>query len=436
MKVGIIGAGYVGLPTGLGLAELGHKVICADNDVNKIKLLSGGNITFYEKGFEKPLFKNIKSGNISFTSSVRECVNKSDVVIIAVGTPILDSSLNMSDMNGIFEVIKQIAPILGRYKLIAVKSTVMPGTCDAVETLIKKINPDAEFDVVSLPEFLREGFAFEDFFNPDRIIAGAKNAKAKKIIKKLYAGLLKKTKIVFVNRQSAELIKYASNSFLALKIGFINELADFCEKTKADIREVASGIGLDKRIGPAFLNPGPGYGGSCFPKDTKSLKSMAKINGVEMPILNALIKSNDNRKKQIAFKILKNIKNIKKSKVAVLGLAFKAGTDDCRESPAVEIVHELLKHNVKISAYDPKCMDNFRKILGCKIEYSKNIYDAAKGADVVAVLTEWDEFKNINFKKLYSVMKSKNIVDARNIVNFEQALKYKFQYDCIGGKNA
>ncbi|MDD5020551.1 MAG: UDP-glucose/GDP-mannose dehydrogenase family protein [Endomicrobiaceae bacterium] len=434
MKVGIIGTGYVGLPTGIGFAELGHIVICADNDVNKVQALNQGKITLYEKDAEKLLIKNIKSKKIYFTSSIKECVINSDVIIIAVGTPIVDTNINMSDMNGVLDVIKEITPHLNKYKLIAVKSTVAVGTCHNIETLIKKISPEAKFDVVSLPEFLREGFALYDFFNPDRIVAGVGSIKAKTIINKLYGPLLKKTKILFVNRQSSELIKYASNSFLAVKISFVNELANFCEKTKADINEVSKGLGLDKRIGSKFLSPGPGYGGSCFPKDTKSLVAMANKYNVDMPLIKTVIKENESRKKQISHRILDLIKKINKPKIAILGLAFKAGTDDCRESPAIDIIFELLKHNVSINAYDPQAMQTCFKILGNKIKYSNTIYDAVEDADILVVLTEWEQFKNIDLKKISLIMKHKNILDCRNILDYKKVLKYKFNYEYIGGR--
>lgn len=434
MNVGIIGTGYVGLPTGIGFAELGHNVICADTDINKIESLNNGKITLYEKDSEKLLVKNIKLKKIRFTGSIKECVLKSDVVIIAVGTPIVDVNINMSDMNGVFDVIKSIIPYLNKYKLIAVKSTVAVGTCDYLENLIKKISPKSKFDVVSLPEFLREGFALYDFFNPDRIVAGVESSKAKTIINKLYAPFLKKTKILFVNRQSSELIKYASNSFLAVKISFANEMANFCEKTKADINEVAEGIGLDKRIGNKFLRPGPGYGGSCFPKDTKSLVAMANKYNVDMPLVKTVIKENDNRKKYISNRILDLVKKINNPKIAVLGLAFKAGTDDCRESPAIDVISELLKHNVSINAYDPQAMKTCCKILGDKIQYSGTMYDAVKNADILVVLTEWEHFKKMDFKKVSKLMKHKNILDCRNILDYKKLLKYKFNYEYIGGK--
>lgn len=435
MRVGIIGTGYVGLPTGLGLAELGHNVICADKNESKVNMLNQGKITLYEKDSQKLLLKNIKSKKIRFTSSIGECIKKSDVIIIAVGTPIVDADINMSDMRDVFDAVKKTAPYLNKYKLIAVKSTVAVGTCDKAESLIKKLNHKADFDIVSLPEFLREGFAVADFFKPDRIIAGVGSSKAKKIITKLYKPILNKTKILFVNRQSSELIKYASNSFLAVKVAFINEIANFCEKTNADINEVSRGIGLDSRIGGKFLNPGPGYGGSCFPKDTKSLAAMANTFNLDMPLIKTVIRENAGRKKQISMRILESVKNIKNPKIAVLGLAFKAGTDDCRESPAIDIIDELLKYNARISAYDPQAANTCRKILGDKIQYAGTLYDAVENADIAVILTEWEQFKKMDLKKVSKLMKHKNIFDCRNILDFEQVKKHNFKYECIGGKN-
>jgi UDPglucose 6-dehydrogenase len=434
MRVGIIGTGYVGLPTGLGLAELGHNVICADKNESKVNMLNQGKITLYEKDSQKLLLKNIKLKRISFTSSIEECIKKSDVIIIAVGTPIVDADINMSDMRDVFDVVKKTALCLNKYKLIAVKSTVAVGTCDKAEKLIKKLNHKADFDIVSLPEFLREGFAVADFFNPDRIIAGVGSLKAKKVITKLYKPILNKTKILFVNRQSSELIKYAANSFLAVKVAFINEIANFCEKTNADINEVSRGIGSDSRIGAKFLNPGPGYGGSCFPKDTKSLAAMANTFNLDMPLIKTVIRENAGRKKQISMRIFESVKNIKNPKIAVLGLAFKAGTDDCRESPAIDIIDELLKHNVSISAYDPQAANTCRKILGDKIQYAGTLYDAVKNADIAVILTEWEQFKKMDLKKVSKLMKHKNIFDCRNILDFEQVKKHNFKYEGIGGK--
>ena len=345
MKVGIIGTGYVGLPTGVGLAELGNHVICIDREPKKIEALKSGKITLYEDGLEDLFQKNVKEGRLHFTTSMKEGVEDADLVIIAVGTP-PHPVTKEADMKYIHAAATELADYLTGYTVIATKSTVPVGTGDDVEALISKKNPSADFDVISLPEFLREGFAVHDFFHPDRIVVGANTEKAANLIRELYKPFEGKTNMLFVKRRSSETIKYASNAFLAIKIHYINEMANFCEKTGADIIEVAQGMGLDTRIGNRFLNPGPGYGGSCFPKDTMAMAYMAKQNDVDMTLFNAAIDGNAKRKKEMADRILNITKEIENPKIAVLGLAFKNGTDDCRESPAMEIIAELLSHKV------------------------------------------------------------------------------------------
>ena len=365
MKVGIIGTGYVGLPTGVGLAELGNQVTCIDREPSKIEALQAGKITLYEDGLEELFHKNVKAGRIKFTTSMKEGVSSADLVIIAVGTP-PHPVTKEADMKYIHAAATELAEHLHGYTVVATKSTVPVGTGDDVEALISKKNPFADFDVVSLPEFLREGFAVHDFFHPDRIVVGANTEKAKAVIKELYKPFEGKTNMLFVKRRSSETIKYASNAFLAIKIHYINEMANFCEKSGADISEVAQGMGLDTRIGNRFLNPGPGYGGSCFPKDTMAMAYMARQNEVEMSLITAAIKGNAERKKQMAGRILDKVKDVKNPKIAVLGLAFKDGTDDCRESPAMDIVGELLLQGADITAYDPKAMGTACGLLGNK----------------------------------------------------------------------
>lgn len=431
MNIGIIGTGYVGLPTGVGMAELGNNVICIDCEQSKIDALRSGKITLYEEGLEDLFHKNLKSGRIKFTTSMKEGVENSDLVIIAVGTP-PHPVTREADMKYIHAAATELAEYLQGYTVVATKSTVPVGTGDVVEQLIRKKNPNADFDVISLPEFLREGFAVHDFFNPDRIVVGANTEKARKLIEELYKPFADKATMLFVKRRSSETIKYASNAFLAMKIHYINEMANFCETTGADITEVAKGMGLDSRIGPKFLNPGPGYGGSCFPKDTMAMSFMARQNGVDMTLINAAIKGNALRKQQMAERILNAVKDIEKPKIAVLGLAFKDGTDDCRESPAMDIVSELLKHDANITAYDPKAMNTAKLLLGDKINYAKDIYSAISGADVLAVLTEWSEFKSLDLNKAGQIMRHKNIVDCRNLLNPQQAILNNFVYKGIG----
>ncbi|MBE6452729.1 MAG: UDP-glucose/GDP-mannose dehydrogenase family protein [Alphaproteobacteria bacterium] len=431
MKIGIIGTGYVGLPTGVGLAELGNQVICIDREPSKIEALKSGKLTIFEDGLEELFIKNVKSGNLKFTTSMKEGVCDADIVIIAVGTP-PHPVTKEADMKYIHAAATELAEHLTGYTVIATKSTVPVGTGDDVEALISKKNPQADFDVVSLPEFLREGFAIHDFFNPDRIVVGTNTDKAAKLIKELYRPFDGKTNILFVKRRSSETIKYASNAFLAIKIHYINEMADFCEKAGADIREVAKGMGLDTRIGPRFLNPGPGYGGSCFPKDTMAMSYMARQNGIDMTLINSAIEGNRQRKKRMAQRILNSIKDIPNPKIAILGLAFKNGTDDCRESPAMEIIAELLNCNAEITAYDPKANDTAKKILGDKIKYSSDMYSAIENADVLAILTEWDEFKALDLTLASQKMKHLNIIDCRNLLDAHQAKLAGFNYSCIG----
>lgn len=433
MKVGIIGTGYVGLPTGVGLAELGNDVICIDRESKKIEALKAGKITLYEDGLEELFNKNVKAGRIKFTTSMKEGVEEADLVIIAVGTP-PHPVTKEADMKYIHAAATELAEYLRGYTVIATKSTVPVGTGDDIEALISKKNPFANFDVISLPEFLREGFAVHDFFHPDRVVVGANTEKARNVIKELYKPFEGKTNMLFVKRRSSETIKYASNAFLAIKIHYINEMANFCEKTGADITEVAKGMGLDNRIGNRFLNPGPGYGGSCFPKDTMAMAYMARQNDVEMTLIKAAIDGNVKRKKEMAERILETVKGIEKPKIAILGLAFKNGTDDCRESPAMEILGNLLEHKVQVTAYDPKAMGTACQLLGDKICYADDMYQAISGADVLAILTEWNEFRELDLAKAASLMRHKNIVDCRNLIDVNDALKNGFDYQGIGKK--
>ncbi|WP_273337399.1 UDP-glucose dehydrogenase family protein [Campylobacter avium] len=429
MNIAIIGTGYVGLPTGVGLAELGHNVTCIDREESKIQALNNGKITLYEDGLEELFHKNVKEKRLKFTTSMKEAVEEADIVMIAVGTP-PHPVTKEADMKYIHAAATELAPYLKTYTVIATKSTVPVGTGDDIESLISKKNPQAEFDVVSLPEFLREGFAVYDFFNPDRIIVGTNNDRARVLIEKMYEKF--KNKIVFVSRRSSETIKYASNSFLAIKVHFINEMADFCEKTGADILEVAKGMGLDTRIGNRFLNPGPGYGGSCFPKDTLAMSFMARQNEINLSLVNAAISGNEDRKDKIAAKISQSIEDKKEAKIAILGLAFKDGTDDCRESPAIEIILKLLEKNLRIKAYDPKAMDIAKEILQDKIEYAKDMYEAIQDADVLVILTEWQSFKKLDLKKVKELMRTKLILDFRNLLDKNEAISLGFTYKGVG----
>lgn len=431
MKVGIIGTGYVGLPTGVGLAELGHDVVCIDAIPEKIEALKAGKITLFEAGLEELFHKNLAAGKIKFTTDMKEGVENADIVIIAVGTP-PHPVTKEADMKYIHAAARQLAPHLTGYTVVANKSTVPVGTGDEVEKMIRDENPHADFDVVSLPEFLREGFAVHDFFNPDRVIVGANTERAKDVVKALYAPFGDKANMLFVKRRSSETIKYASNAFLAMKINYINEMANFCEKSGADVFEVAKGMGMDTRIGSKFLNPGPGYGGSCFPKDTNAMAYMARKYGVEMALIETTIRRNDERKIEMAERILSAAEGVAAPKIGVLGLAFKGGTDDCRESPAMEIVAALIERGAVVRAFDPKAMPTAKLLVGDAIEYASDACDAAKDADVVAILTEWDDFKAIDLKALKNAVKSAKIVDLRNILNPDEARQAGFDYRGIG----
>jgi UDPglucose 6-dehydrogenase len=431
MKIAIIGTGYVGLPTGVGLAELGYDVVCIDKIEQKIKDLNAGKITLYEVGLEELFIKNKAPGRLKFTTDM-SFVAQADVVIIAVGTPTHPISKE-ADLKYIYAAAGELSQHLAGYTVIAVKSTVPVGTGDNVEDIVKTSNPHADFDVVSLPEFLREGFAVEDFFNPDRIVVGANSERAKACIAALYKPFEGKTNFLYVSRRSSEAIKYASNSFLAVKVHYINEMADFCEKSGADIDEVAKGMGLDSRIGAKFLQPGPGYGGSCFPKDTTAMVSMARGHGVELTIVETAVKQNTQRKINMAARIAAAVKGIENPTVGVLGLTFKGGTDDVRESPAMEIIQELVKQEeVSVKGFDPKGLENAKQILGDSIYYSKDVYDACKDADLCVILTEWVDFKEIDLERLKAEMKTPYIMDLRNILDREKVRKAGFKYSRIG----
>lgn len=431
LKVAIIGTGYVGLPTGVGLAELGHIVCCIDRDQSKINALNEGKLTLFEDGLEELFHKNVKEGRLLFTTSMKQGISDANIVIIGVGTP-PHPVTKEADLKYIHAAATELADFLTGYTVIATKSTVPVGTGDDIEVLIQKKNPHADFDVISLPEFLREGYAVYDFFNPDRIVVGTNSKKAIELINNLYKPFLEKTKVLYVNRRSAETIKYASNAFLAMKIHYINEMANFCEKTGADIYEVAQGMGLDNRIGPKFLNPGPGYGGSCFSKDTLAMVYMARQNDIEMSLINATIKGNSKRKIEISERILQMIKGVENPKIAVWGLAFKNGTDDCRESPVISILSELLNYPIEVICFDPKAMDNAKEILGNKVGYADSMYEAIRQVDLLVILTEWNEFKFVDIQKLASLMRKKCIFDCRNLLDKDKLLATGFVYQGIG----
>lgn len=433
MKVTVIGTGYVGLPTGVGLAELGNDVICLDIDEKKINALKSGKITIFEEGLDELFERNTQSQKLKFSTSFAESIPQADLILIAVGTP-PNPITKEADMKYIKAAAEELAKHLSGYTVVAIKSTVPVNTGDAVENIIRRTNPTADFDVISLPEFLREGFAVHDFFNPDRIIVGANSERARNLIATLYKPFENRSTILYVSRQSSETIKYASNAFLAMKIQYINEMADFCETSGADIYEVAKGMGLDSRIGAKFLVPGPGYGGFCFPKDTNAMAYMGKFNGVDLSLIETTIKSNERRKINMAKRILDMVAEIKNPTIAVLGSAFKGGTDDCRESPALQIIEIMLAHDVKIKLYDPEAMENTKAILGDMITYCNSAYDAIGGADALAVLTDWQEFKTLELTKIKTLMKRPQIADYRNIFDIKEAKDLGFEIKSLGRK--
>mgnify|MGYP000176827056 FL=1 len=434
MKIAIIGTGYVGLPTGVGLAELGNQVVCVDKIAAKIEALTQGKVTLYEEGLEELYLKHLKSGALRFTLDMREAVDGADVVMIAVGTP-PHPVTKEADLQYIYAAAEELAAYLDGYTVVATKSTVPVGTGDEIEAIIKKVNPAADVDVISLPEFLREGFAVHDFFHPDRIVIGTDSQRAREVMRRLYAPFADKTEMLEVSRRSSETIKYASNAFLAMKIHYINEMADFCEKAGADINEVAKGMGTDSRIGRKFLNPGPGYGGSCFPKDTNAMAQMGRKFGAMLNLIETTIAKNDERKLEMAKRVAAAVKHNPEAKIAVLGLAFKGGTDDCRESPAMQILEKLLHYNRNITVYDPQAMENARAVLGDRVSYAADPYEACAGADIAVILTEWENFKHLDLEKLKAKMLQMQIMDLRNLLNKEEVCRQGFCYSCIGMKN-
>ncbi len=430
-KVAIIETGYVGLPTGVGLAELGNRVVCVDKLADKIDKLNRGELTLYEDGMEELFCKNVAAGALSFTTDMESAVKGADIVMLAVGTP-PHPVTKEADLKYIYAAAEELAGYLDGYTVVATKSTVPVGTGDEIEQIIAKVNPKADFDVVSLPEFLREGFAIHDFFNPDRIVIGTDSEKARGVMLELYRPFEGKSEFLCVKRRSSETIKYASNAFLAMKIHYVNEMADFCECSGADIREVAKGMGLDSRIGKKFLNPGPGYGGSCFPKDTNAMAQMGKKFGSHLNLIETTIAENDNRKVKMGQRVIEAIKEHPEGKIAVLGLAFKGGTDDCRESPAIDIIKEMIKYSRNITVYDPKALNNAKSILNNTVSYANDAEEACTGADVAVILTEWEDFRTLDLGRLAKIMNCAKIVDLRNMLSADAVKQAGFEYQCIG----
>ena len=431
MKISCIGCGYVGIVIGTCLSELGNDVICVDIDKEKIDKLNKGVIPIYEPGLQEMVDRNKRESRLLFTTDLEEGIDGSDVVFIAVGTP--QGHDGKADLSFVDQVAESIGKCLKSYKVIVNKSTVPVGTADRVKDIIKKnLKKKVEFDVVSNPEFLREGCAIKDFQVPDRTVVGVDSEKAKNIMLELYKPVERTGHPVLVtNPRTAELIKYASNAFLATKISFINEIANLCELVGADVKVVAKGMGLDERIGPRFLQAGVGYGGACFPKDTRALRVMGFEAGYDFRIIAAVDEVNEEQKRSLVPKIKKLVPALKGKTVALWGLAFKPKTDDIREAPSLIIIDELQELGAKIKAFDPVAEENARKVTK-NVEFCKNPYDAVKGCDCLVIVTEWDEFRNLDKKKIKELMKQPNVVDGRNIYDPHEMKEFGFNYVGVG----
>ena len=429
MKISVIGCGYVGLVSGVCLADSGHTVTCIDNDNKKIQLLKDNQIPIYEPGLDELLLKNIKSNNLYFDLNINENVKNSEIVLIAVGTP--TSENGDANLTFVRQCANEMAEFISPNTLIVVKSTVPVGTCDEIEDIIHEKCAHSEFSVISNPEFLREGNAIYDFINPDRIVIGIEDQKHKKRMIELYKNISNEDKILFTSRRSSELIKYASNSMLAMRIIFINEIADLCEKIGADVTDIAKGIGLDKRIGPHFLEPGPGFGGSCFPKDARALIESGKKFDAPQTLLESVILGNENRKKNISKKILEKLDGQNENQIGILGVTFKAETDDMREAPSLIIIPDLQDNGMNISVYDPEGEGEASKLIE-NVVWKQTAYEAAKDVDCLVILTEWEEFKNLDLIKLKDKMKRPLIYDFRNIFDPDKMSELGFEYFSLG----
>lgn len=434
MRVAMIGTGYVGLVSGACFSEFGVDVVCVDKDIKKIDLLEQGVMPIYEPGLDDLVENNVKASRLSFTTDLKAAVKDADAVFIAVGTPTRRGD-GHADLSYVYAAAKEIAEAMDGYTVVVTKSTVPVGTGDEVERIIRETRPDADFDVVSNPEFLREGSAIADFTHPDRVVIGTHSERAREVMKALYRPLhLIETPILFTSRTSSELIKYAANTFLATKITFINEIADLCERVDADVHDVARGIGLDGRIGKKFLHAGPGYGGSCFPKDTLALVHTARDVGAPLRIVEAVVEINDTRKKAMAERVVAACGGSADGKtIAVLGLTFKPNTDDMRDAPSLDIVPALTKAGATVRVFDPEGMDEAKTMLN-DVVWCDDCYDTMDGADALVIITEWNAFRGLDLDRVKSLMKAPVMVDLRNIYEPAEMAARGFRYSCIGRK--
>ena len=432
MNITMLGTGYVGLVSGTCFSEFGFDVCCVDKDKDKINNLKNDIIPIYEPGLQNLVKKNKNSGRLSFSNDIDQNIKKADIVFIAVGTPSRRGD-GHADLTYVYEAAEKIAKNLDGYTVIVNKSTVPVGTGAEVKNIIKKIKPNALFDVVSNPEFLREGNAIEDFMRPDRVVVGIETEKAKQLMSILYKPLyLIETPILFTDLNTAELIKYSANAFLAVKISYINQMSDLCEKVGADVHDVAKGIGLDKRIGSKFLHPGPGYGGSCFPKDTLALVQTAKEYDLNLSLVETVVQYNKQRKSDMADKIIEAFNNnCQNKKISILGLSFKPETDDMRDSPSLDIIPILKEKGFDISVFDPVAMDEAKKLLK-NIEFSNNIEECLQDSDGLVILTEWNEFRSLSATRLKKVMKGNILIDLRNSLNPDSFKKSGFNLIQLG----
>lgn len=432
MKIGVVGTGYVGLVSGTCFAEFGFDVVCVDKDAGKIARLNQGEIPIYEPGLDDLVAKQVAAGRIQFTTNLGEAVQNADAVFIAVGTPPRVDN-GQADLTYVYQAAREIAAEINGYVVVVNKSTVPVGTAREVERVIREAAPHAEFDVVSNPEFLREGMAIEDFMRPDRVVVGTESPRAMEVMRTLYRPLyINETPMVMTTPESAEIIKYASNAFLATKITFINEIANLCEATGANVQHVAKGMGLDGRIGSKFLHAGPGYGGSCFPKDTLALVQIGEQYNAPQKIVKSVVDINYERQNSLVARVIDAMEgNVVDKKIAVLGVAFKPNTDDIREAPALVLIPQLQAAGAKICAYDPIAMNNAAQVLK-QIEWVEDVYEAAKDADALVIMTEWNEFRSLQLKKISSLMRGKTIIDFRNIYKLPEMEQAGFTYISVG----
>ncbi len=431
MRIVMVGSGYVGLVSGACFADFGHNVICVDKAAEKIEALEHGVIPIFEPGLDALVETNVKAGRLSFTTDLRPAVADADVVFIAVGTPSRRGD-GHADLGYVYAAAKEIAEAMSGFTVVVTKSTVPVGTGDEVERIIRESNPQADFAVVSNPEFLREGAAIEDFKRPDRIVVGLSDERARGVMNEVYRPLyLNQAPILFTSRRTSELIKYAANAFLAMKITFINEIADLCERVDADVQDVSRGIGLDGRIGAKFLHAGPGYGGSCFPKDTLALAKTAQDYDSPVRLIETTIAINDNRKRAMGRKVIAAAGgDVRGKKIAIFGLTFKPNTDDMRDSPAIAVVQTLKDAGALVTGYDPEGMENARQMM--EIGFAANPYEAAEAADVAVLVTDWNEFRALDLKRLKKIMAAPVLVDLRNVYRAHEVEAHGFAYHSIG----